>query len=431
MYRKSIQGRVMRIGAFSLLMTSATMVAPTAPAAAQTAVVPPQTQAVRAQPKAVRTLTEQEMIDMMIGSSIQATRATNTESMIRQIRAAFAQGRKFTMIDTDAVGDDWVVAMPGAVGGGGPWEFVLDDVKKANLPEIADPAVKAMEMLGQYSGRKIDAIIRVESAEATLRAFLVASALGVPVVDSCLSGRARPEGQQSIPDAQNISRVGTSVGVTRWGDVLVFANVAAPIRREHLMRAAAVASGGVITMASARYTGSEIRTATLKGSLTQAIQWGRTVREASAKGQDPIGALTKVSNGYRLFQGIVSKAEVKGDKGFTYWDVEMTGNGQYTGHSYKIFVKNENIVTWLDGKPDAMSPDFISNLDPKTGAAISSGTDLGAYHVGREVVIVGIPASPMWRIPRGIDLMGPRHYGFDFDYVPIEQQMKLRTKFPK
>jgi len=422
MFRKTTLGRAMRTGLLVALLSTAA-IGPQALAA------PAQPSPAPAKPAAVRTLSEQEMIDMMVGSSIQATRATNTESMIRQVREAFAQGRKFTIVDAAAVEDDWVVAMPGAVGGGGAWDFVLDDVKKANLPEIADPSVTAMELLGKYSGRKIDAIIRVESAEATLRAFMVASALGVPVVDSCLSGRARPEAQQSIPDAQNISHVGTSVGVSRWGDALVFANVAAPVRREHLMRALAVASGGVITVASARYTGAEIRSATLVGSLTQAMLWGRTVREAAAKGQDPIAALTKVASGYTLFQGIVSKAEMKGEKGFTYWDVEMAGNGRYSGHNYKIFVKNENIVTWLDGKPDAMSPDFISNLDPKTGAAISGGSGLGAYQTGKEVVIVGIPASPMWRIPRGIELMGPRHYGFDFDYVPIEQQMKLRPRF--
>lgn len=377
----------------------------------------------------VRTLSEQDMVDMMVGSGIQASRATNSENMIRQVREAMAKGRKFTMVDTQGVGDDWVVAMPGAIGGGGPWEFVLDDVKKAGLQDIPDTNVAAMEALGKHSGRPIDAIIRVEAAEATLRAFMVASALGIPVVDSCLSGRARPEAQQSIPDAQNIHRVGKSVAVTRWGDTLVFENVAAPIRREHLMRALAVASGGGITVASARYTGPEIRTATIAGSVSQAILWGRTVREANEQGKDPIEALTKVSNGYRLFQGTVSKAEMKGEKGFTYWDVEMKGNGKYAGHTYKIFVKNENIVTWLDGKPDAMSPDFISNLDPKTGAAISGGEGLGAYQVGKDVAIVGIPSSPLWRSVRGIELMGPRHYAFDFDYVPIEEQMKRRPKF--
>lgn len=398
--------------------------APATPAAAQA-----QATARPARPPVVRTLTEQEMIDMMVGSGIQATRATNTENMIRQVREAFAQGRKFTMVDTEAVGDDWVVAMPGAVGGGGPWEFVTDYARQVNLPTIPDPSLTAMEALGKFAGRKIDAIIRVESAEATLRAFMVASSLGVPVVDSCLSGRARPEAQQSIPDVQNISRPGRSAAVSRWGDILLFDHITTPVRREHLMRGLAVASGGVITVASARYTGAEIRSATLRGSLSQAMLWGRTVREAKAKGADPVAALTRVANGHKLFQGTVSKAEVKGDKGFTYWDVDMAGTGPYAGHNYRVFVKNENIATWLDGKPDAMSPDFISNLDPATGLAISGGSELGGYQVGREVVIVGIPSSPMWRVPRGIELFGPRHFGFDFDFVPVEEQVKRRPKF--
>lgn len=36
------------------------------------------------------------------------------------------------------------------------------------------------------------------------------------------------------------------------------------------------------------------------------------------------------------------------------------------------------------------------------------------------MVIVGVPAAPPWRSEKGIELMGPRHFGFDFDYVPID-----------
>lgn len=376
----------------------------------------------------IRTLTEQEMIDLMVGSGIQATRATTTDAMIQKVREAFAQGRKFQIVDPDTIGDDWTVALPGAVGGGGAWEFVATDVEKAKVPKIDNPSLTALEELGKYTGRKVDAIIRAESAEATLSAFMDASALGVPLVDACLSARARPETQQSIPESMNVKRSDKMAGVSQWGDVVLFDQISAPIRGEHLMRALAVASGGVIYLASQGYTGAEIKRATIHGSISQAILWGRTVREAKEKGKDPIDALTKVAKGYRLFQGVVSKAEVKGDKGFTYWDVEMKGSNQFAGHTYKIYVKNENIVTWLDGKPDAMSPDFISNLDPVTGAAIGGGHDLGAYTVGKEIAMVGIPSSPMWRTPRGIDLMGPRHYGFDFDFAPVEDQMKRRSK---
>ena len=94
--------------------------------------------------------------------------------------------------------------------------------------------------------------------------------------------------------------------------------------------------------------------------------------------------------------GTVTKADMKGDRGFTWWDVEIAGNGPYAGHTYKVFVKNENIVAWLDGVPDAMSPDTIQNLDPKTGDAHNGG-QLGGYKIGAEIAMIGYETSPLWR----------------------------------
>jgi len=37
--------------------------------------------------------------------------------------------------------------------------------------------------------------------------------------------------------------------------------------------------------------------------------------------------------------------------------------------------------------------------------------------------------SIMWRTPKGIELFSPRHFGFDLDYVPIEEIQKKRKKF--
>jgi len=107
----------------------------------------------------------------------------------------------------------------------------------------------------------------------------------------------------------------------------------------------------------------------------------------------------------------------------------MSGTGPYAGHTYRVWVKNENIVSWLDGKPDVMSPDLMYNLDPKTGWAISGG-GLGGYPMGAEVVMVGRAAlAPGFRSAKGLELFGPRHFGFDFDYKPIEDVLKSRPKF--
>src|ERR1051325_2961874 len=70
----------------------------------------------------IRTLTEQEMLDMMQGSSIQASRSSNTAQLYQRVKEAIAGGSKFTMMSADDLPDDWTVAVPVGVGGGGAWD---------------------------------------------------------------------------------------------------------------------------------------------------------------------------------------------------------------------------------------------------------------------------------------------------------------------
>src|SRR5262245_17524514 len=73
----------------------------------------------------IRTLAEQEVADLLLGSSIQGTRNGDSARMIQTARELMAQGKKFTMVSADDLPDDWmVVAAAGGVGGGGAWEYV-------------------------------------------------------------------------------------------------------------------------------------------------------------------------------------------------------------------------------------------------------------------------------------------------------------------
>ena len=84
----------------------------------------------------VRTLTEQEVADLLVGSSIQGTRNGDSARMIATAKQLMAQGKTFTMVAADDLPDDWmVVAAAGGVGGGGAWEYVTDRIKQQNLPE--------------------------------------------------------------------------------------------------------------------------------------------------------------------------------------------------------------------------------------------------------------------------------------------------------
>lgn len=405
--------RVFRKGLAVLSMSLAMAFA--APATAQTA------------PK-VRILTDQEVVDLMVGSMIQGTRAGDTSAMIKGAQDMLAKGGKFRIIDPADLPDDWTVVMAGGgIGGGDAWEYVTDRIAKQNVPKVENPTILAINALSKYIGKPFQAVIRNEADGATLGAFVNANLAGLPVVDACPADRAKPDVQLSVAFANGLS-VTPAALVTNWGDTIVIEKTVDDYRYEDLGRALSVASGRFIAQARGVMTGAELKRATVLGSVSEGILFGKTVREAVAKKQDPIKALLKVSGGYPLFRGTVVKAVRSGERGFTWWDVELAGTGPYTGHSYRIWVKNENMFTWLDGKPDVVAPDYIYNLDPKTGWAATS-KELGGYDVGAEVVMIGRPAAAGWRTPKGIDLMSPRRFGFDLDYKPIEAVMKARPVF--
>ena len=53
----------------------------------------------------------------------------------------------------------------------------------------------------------------------------------------------------------------------------------------------------------------------------------------------------------------------------------------------------------------------------ETGEPIT--TEILRY--GMRVAVLAFPCDPKWRTPKGIDLVGPRYFGYDIDYIPVEQ----------
>ena len=359
---------------------------------------------------------------MLKGSCIQSTRSCDPGPSISLIKEAIQAGRKFKMISVDDFPDDGIVVAVQGIGGGGPWEYVIERTKSQGLDVLSQSKRNNMvvDLLSEFVGKEVTAIIRSEAAEATATALLVAAERNIPILDAGITGRAVPEVQQSIPWISGIASIPTAI-VTPWGDEIVIKNAIDEYRVEDLSRAIAVASGGDAVITMTPMNGEQIKYAALKNNLSEAIKYGKVTREAVESNNDPIDALLKASSGYKLFQGLVTKSDEKGDRGFNWIDVEISGTDDFTGKTYEVFVKNENIIGWLDGEIDAMSPDYIYNLDPKTGESIVSKAGIGSYPIGKEVVLIGLPSADQWRSDMGIKLMGPKHFGFDFDFTPIEE----------
>lgn len=371
----------------------------------------------------LRTLTRQELVDMMVGTSILCTRGGDTEGMIRRIDGAIAEGRRFTMIALEDVPDDWMAFTSFGVGGGGAWEHVTRRMEKEGFVRGRPADAKAptaIDVLASHLGKTFDVTFEAEAGGATASALVTAARLNIPIVDGCPSGRCLPEVQMSPFFMNGVSRAPLAA-VTRYGDAIIIPRVYDDFRVEDLTRALAVASGGGVTVAANAVTGQVLKANLIPGFLSKAIHLGRAAREAVAAGRDPVEAVVAAGDGYLLFRGVVRKSDSRGEQGFGWTTAELDGVGAFAGSQYRIYNKNENMVAWRDGRLDAAAPDLISPLEPKTGWAMRGGGVIGSFVVGQELAIVGFRNHPMWRTPKAIELLGPRHFGFDEDYVPIER----------
>ena len=94
------------------------------------------------------------------------------------------------------------------------------------------------------------------------------------------------------------------------------------------------------------------------------------------------------------------------------------GIGEYKGHTAYVEFQNENLTATVDGKILATTPDLISLVDTETYIPVT--TDGLKY--GKRVMVVGLKCFHLWRTEKGIELVGPRYFGVDTDYIPLEER---------
>ena len=98
----------------------------------------------------------------------------------------------------------------------------------------------------------------------------------------------------------------------------------------------------------------------------------------------------------------------------------IEGMGECKGQNLSVWFKNENLVSWMDDEPFVTSPDLLVITDRKTGEGILNAL----VEVGQQVAVIGLKGLDAFRSQKGLASAGPRYFGFDIDYVPIEEAIK-------
>ena len=187
-------------------------------------------------------------------------------------------------------------------------------------------------------------------------------------------------------------------------------------------RALAVIGGGTVTV-RCPVRGRALRQMVIGGTVSKAIAIGEALRHARERGADPVAAQVQAAGGARLFEGacwIVWPGRTEADSCGA--STGCAGRGRTEGHTLRVWLKNENEVSWRDDRPFVMTPDLLCAVEARTGQPFTNSQ----LREGLAMVVFGVPADPIWRTPEGLALTGPRHFGFDLPYRPMEEVLAGR-----
>jgi DUF917 family protein len=246
------------------------------------------------------------------------------------------------------------------------------------------------------------------------------SRLSLPVVDADAMGRAYPELQLVTLTLFGIS-ASPFVLADEHGNRLTI-EAADNHWVERIARAAVVEFGAICPGVGYAMSGEQLRTSAVLGSISHVERIGRAIREARG-GDAAIDAVVRLTRGVILFRGKIADLDRQTRRGWSLGQATLEGTGPDRGARMTVSFQNENLVASRGGAVVATVPDLITILDQESGEAIT--TEHLRY--GLRVIVIGMPCDPKWRSAAGVALGGPRHFGYDIDYQPVERLAPCRA----
>ncbi len=348
------------------------------------------------------------------------------ENGVQSLLSELAAGKEISWIDIEDVPDDALTACPFLMGSIAPHTEEL--IKEMNAYEMnkqnscyteKERIAHSITELEQYVGKKIQAVVPLELGGASTPGCIGAGLVhGIPAVDGDYTGRAIPEIPQTTPYLKGVKLWPLSV-VDEFGNASIIKNAMNYRVVERMGKKISEVAFGLTGDTGFLMTGKEMKNVILRGTLSKSLKLGRLIREANEKGEDPVNAIVEELHGWTLIKGKIVNKVTEDREGY-YWGYHtIEGTGEYDGQTVKIWFKNENHVCWKNDEPIVTSPDSIIVINKNNGKPYTNPK----LEVGMEVAAIGIKAIDEFRSEKGIGILGPRYFGFDIDYIPIEERL--------
>jgi len=358
------------------------------------------------------TITHEDIADLCKGSVFLAT-GGGGDPYVSQIlvQQALRKYGPVELVSLCELPEDALVVAIGEVG--------APTVSLEQLP-IGTECLDVIDRFEAWVGRKITHIVSFEVGGAnSVIPLITAAARNIPLIDGDGMARALPEAQMMTFAIEGV-RPTPAVAVDYAGGCVYF-DTADTLLYERQVRNLAMAMGGMVFTAEHPMTAAEARRAIVPGTISFALELGRTLSANKGNAGQTAGALAALfeRSDYGVFRHLYTGKVVDINRkiagGFDVGEAVLEAVGD-DRPPLRLSIKNEFLVATLGGRVIASVPDLITMVDHETSLPINSER----VHYGQRVTIFGIGCPPHYRTERALQVVAPRAFGFDFDYEPLE-----------
>ncbi|MEA2531507.1 MAG: uncharacterized protein QOG89_3151 [Thermomicrobiales bacterium] len=324
-------------------------------------------------------------------------------------------GRELELLDLADLPDDALV-IPTAMMGA-PTCIV------EKLPE-GNEAAASFRRLERHLGKQAFATMPIEAGGVnSMIPLVVGLRLGIPVVDADGMGRAFPELHHETFHIYGVS--GTPLAITNDHHDQSVVETHDNETMEWLARGLTIRMGGVAYIAEYPMDGATAKRVSVAGTIGIGLKIGRAIRYAREHHLDPFAHLiaTLETTNYRpaktIFSGKIVEVFRRTSEGFAKGTVriqELDGPHGRLPELLEIEFQNENLIARVDDRILAVVPDLICVLDGETAEPITTEE----LRYGQRVKVLTVTVPEIMRTPEALRVWGPRHFGFDVDYVPMD-----------
>lgn len=365
----------------------------------------------------LRFTNRQEVEDFVRGCTFYGTGggglpANGVQSMMSEIEA----GREVGFVDIHDIPDDALCVCPFLMGSIAPHdEKTIKEMESYGLVKSVNTEKerlgKAIQELEEYTGKKCTVVVPIELGGAnTPAAISAASWLGIVAADGDYTSRAIPEIVQITFNYHN-KEILPVASVDEFDNRCVIKKSVNARVTEKLGKLVSQAGYGLAGQAGMMISGKELKEIIIPGTLTGCYEVGKILREAKEAGDDFVERVAKYTKGKIMCRGVITNKEDK-DSGGYYWGTNTIKSGE---DEFKYWFKNEIHVLWKNGEPVVTSPDTITVINLATGEPLPNPLS----KAGMEVAVIAIECRDELKCQECIDQLGPKYFGFDFDYVTV------------